>query len=290
VQVSASGNWDGSATDSHTHMHIDFAADNLGDMLSALGFGDLFNGGKTHDELDATWPGAPSSLALANMDGRLGIEVSNGRIPDLAPGMGRLFGLVSLGELPRRLSLDFGDVFGKGLGFDSIAGDFVLADGNATTQNLKIHGPAAEITITGRTGLRAKDYDQQVTVVPHVGNSLPVVGAVVGGPVGAAAGLAVQGLLGKGLNHAAMRRYHVTGTWARPVMTLVEKRDLPTSPAAPAPSGGVQPVPAAPAPAFEPPRPAGSAPARPAPTPPAPATRRGAGAAPAAAASTGGRP
>ena len=227
VQVTASGDWNGTATSSYTRMRIDFAADNLGDMLSDFGFDHIFSGGKTRDQLDATWPGAPSSLALANMNGKLDIDVSNGRIPDVAPGVGRLFGLVSLGELPRRLSLDFGDVFGKGLGFDSITGDFTLAHGNATTNNLKIHGPAAEITITGRTGLRARDYDQMVTVIPHLGNSLPVVGAVVGGPVGAAAGLAVQGLLGKGLNRAALRRYHVTGTWTKPVMTLVEKRDLP---------------------------------------------------------------
>lgn len=292
VQVNGSGNWDGNADDSHTHMRIDFAADNLGDMLSAFGFGNLFSGGKTHDELDATWPGSPSSLELANMTGKLGIDVSNGRIPDLAPGVGRLFGLVSLGELPRRLSLDFGDVFGKGLGFDSITGDFALAGGNAVTHNLKIRGPAAEISISGRTGLRARDYDQQVTVVPHVGNSLPVVGAVVAGPVGAAAGLAVQGLLGKGLNHAALRRYHVTGSWDKPVMKLVEKRDLPTP--AVAPSGSALPAPAA----SSPTRPAGAIPAQPAPAQPAaaaaplpaPATARDAGTAPAAATSAGGRP
>lgn len=292
VQISGSGNWDGNAVDSHTHMRIDFAADNLGDMLSAFGFGNLFSGGKTHDELDATWPGAPSSLELANMDGKLSVDVSNGRIPDLAPGVGRLFGLISVGELPRRLSLDFGDVFGKGLGFDSITGDFTLADGNAITRNLKIRGPAAEISIDGRTGLRAKDYDQQVTVVPHLGSSLPVVGAVVGGPVGAAAGLAVQGLLGKGLNHAALRRYHVTGSWDKPVMKLVEKRDLPTPPAAS--SGSASPATAASAPA----RAASSILVQPVPAQPAvatsplpaPATPRDAGTAPAAATSAGGRP
>jgi uncharacterized protein YhdP len=132
---------------------------------------------------------------------------------------GRLFGLASIAEFPRRMSLDFGDVFGKGFGFDSITGDFKLKDGNAVTNNLKVHGPAAEISITGRTGLRAKDYDQQVVVLPHVGSSLPVVGAVIAGPIGVAAGLAVQGVLGKGLSHVATQRYHIGGTWDKPVIT-----------------------------------------------------------------------
>jgi len=234
VQINASGDWNGSASNSRTHMKISFAAEDLGTMLGAFGFDGLVNGGKTRDQLDASWPGAPSDLSLATMDGTLGIHVSDGRIPEAtSPGMGRLLGLVSLAELPRRLTLDFGDVFGKGLAFDSIAGDFHLADGNATTDNLKIAGSAANISITGRTGLRAHDYDQEMRVVPHVGNSLPLVGAVVGGPIGAAAGFAVQGLLGKGLNKAASARYRVTGTWDKPVMTLIEKQDVPVVPATP---------------------------------------------------------
>ncbi|OOG39301.1 YhdP family protein [Rhodanobacter sp. C05] len=255
VQINASGDWNGSATDSHTQMKISFSAEDLGAMLSALGYDGLVQGGKTQDELDASWPGSPIALSLATMNGTLSIHVSDGHIPDASPGAGRLLGLVSLGELPRRLSLDFGDVFGKGFAFDSITGDFKLADGNATTSNMEINGPAANIRITGRTGLRAKDYDQQMLEIPHVGNSLPIVGAVVGGPIGAAAGFAVQGLLGKGLNHAAIRRYHITGTWDKPVMILVEKRDIQLkSPLAapslsPAPASSVLSPLAAPAPA-----------------------------------------
>lgn len=230
VQITASGAWTGSATDSHTHMRIDFAADDLGRMLGAFGFDGLVNGGKTSDQLDATWPGSPSALSLANMDGTLNIKVNDGRIPEAAsPGAGRFLGLVSLAELPRRLTLDFGDVFGKGLAFDSITGDFRLGNGNAVTDNLHIDGPSANITITGRAGLRAKDFDQQVKVVPHLGNSLPIVGAVVAGPIGAAAGFAVQGLLGRGINQVATARYRVTGSWDKPVMTLIEKHGVPAA-------------------------------------------------------------
>ena len=224
VQINATGDWNGSASNSATHMRISFAAEDLGAMLGAFGFDGLVHGGKTHDQLDATWPGSPSDISLATMNGTLSIDVRDGRIPEVtSPGVGRLLGLVSLADLPRRLTLDFGDVFGKGLGFDSITGDFQLANGNATTKNLVIAGPSANISITGRTGLRAKDYDQEMRVMPHVGNSLPLVGAVVGGPIGAAAGLAVQGLLGKGLSKAASARYRITGSWDAPVMTLIEK-------------------------------------------------------------------
>ena len=219
VQVSGSGDWSGTPTHSSTHLRVDFGANNLGDMLTAFGFAGIFDGGKTKAQLNATWPGGPWTFELGNMDGTLSVDVTNGNIPKASPGVGRLFGLASIVDLPRRLSFDFNDVFGKGFGFDLIKGDFKLGNGNATTENLKIHGPAAEIKVTGRTGLRNKDYDQQMTVIPHIGNSLPLVGAVVGGPIGAAAGLAVQTVLGRGLNHVAIQRYHITGSWDKPVIT-----------------------------------------------------------------------
>lgn len=223
VQIMATGDWLGDAANSHTHMNIDFGAENLGSLLTTLGFQGLFEGGRTSAHLDATWPGEPSSVALARMRGTLGIQVSTGRIPEVQPGMGRLLGLMAVTELPRRLALDFGDVFGKGFSFDAITATFHLEDGVAVTDNLKLKGSAADITITGRTNLRARTYDQKILVVPHVGNSLPVVGALAAGPVGAAAGLAVQGLLGRGLNKAASARYTMTGPWENPRITLVEK-------------------------------------------------------------------
>jgi len=245
VQVNASGDWNGSPSNSATRLRVTFDADNLGDMLGEFGYEDIFQGGKTHDELDATWPGGPWAFELGNMDGTLKVNVTNGLIPKASPGVsGRFFGLASIAEFPRRLSLNFNDVFGKGFAFDQISGDFRLKDGNAYTSNVKIHGPAAEITITGRTGLRARDYDQQVVILPHVGSSLPVVGAVVAGPIGAAAGFAVQGVLGRGLSHMAVQRLRITGSWDKPVVTSGDAAITPV-PAAPAPAASAR----APAPA-----------------------------------------
>ncbi|WP_338015476.1 YhdP family protein [Dyella acidiphila] len=244
VQLNAGGDWNGSASNSSTHLRVDFGSDNIGDMLTTFGYQGLFEGGKTQAELNATWPGGPWSFELGNMDGTLKVDVTHGSIPKASPGVtGRFFGLASIVEFPRRLSLDFGDVFGKGFGFDSITGDFRLKDGNAVTNNLKVKGPAADISVSGRTGLHARDYDQQVVVLPHVGSSLPVVGAVIGGPIGAAAGFAVQGVLGRGLSHVATQRYHVGGTWDKPVITSGG-----TTPVAPAAAGSA-PAPAASAPA-----------------------------------------
>jgi hypothetical protein len=103
----------------------------------------------------------------------------------------------------------------------------------------------------GRAGFRARDYDLTIDVVPHLGGALPVVGAVIGGPVGAAAGLVVQGLVGKGINRAAGSVYRVTGSWDKPRIVTVEGAE----PAPPASAGSAA---SAPLPASTPPAPPAS--------------------------------
>ena len=252
LDMRASGEWRGGAGDSHTHLVIDMTAQNLGRMLDAFGFAGVIDGGKTMARIDGRWRGAPTAFALAQLDGTLELDVDKGRILDVNPGAGgRLFGLLSLTEIPRRLSLDFSDLFRSGMSFNAINGRFELRDGNAHTEDLHIASPAADILIRGRTGLRSRDYDQQMVVTPRAGSTLPVVGALAGGPVGAAAGLVVQGLIGKQLNEVAQSRYHVGGSWDQPAITLLARER--TAPATRQGDGAGPAQPPAPAVAPEPP-------------------------------------
>jgi uncharacterized protein (TIGR02099 family) len=224
VDIRASGEWAGDEKHNYSRLNIDMSAHSLGRMLDAFGFAGIIDGGQTLAHIEATWPGAPSAFALADMSGSLQIDVDKGRILDVDPGAGgRLFGLLSLREIPRRLSLDFSDLFKSGMAFNAINGTFKLNDGHATTDDLRINSPAADIEISGRTGLRDKDYDQQMIVTPRAGVALPVVGAIAGGPVGAAAGLVVQGLIGKQINEVARSRYRVTGSWEKPTIELLAR-------------------------------------------------------------------
>lgn len=221
--INEHGDWIGTAAASQSHMVIDVAANEFGDMLDAFGYKGLLAGGKDAKlHIDGTWPGAPSSFSLAAMSGSLRIEAGTGRILALKPGFGRLLGLLSLRELPSRLLLHFGDVFKSGFGFDHASATLAFKDGDALTHDLTIKAPAAQIAMQGRTGFRARDFDATIHVTPHVGGTLPVVGAVLGGPVGAAAGLVVQGLIGKGINKAAGSTYRVTGGWDKPKIVELE--------------------------------------------------------------------
>ena len=145
------------------------------------------------------------------------------------PGAGRVLGLFSVAALPRRLALDFKDLTEKGLAFDSVQGDFELRDGNAFTSNLLLRGPAAEIGIAGRTGLATRDYDQTAVVTGNLGASLPVAGALAGGPAVGAALLLFSQVFKEPLKGITRGYYRITGPWDNPTVERVDASAIKVS-------------------------------------------------------------
>lgn len=194
------------------------------DLLAALGHESQFGAARSQVDLDGRWPGAPFDFSLARLSGTMHLLMTDGNIPQAQPGAGRLVGLISLSAMPRRLMLDFRDVFGQGLKFDRIEGRFDLARGVARTDGLRLESPAADITVMGSTDLGGRSYDQTVRVEPSVGGTLPVLGGLAGGPAGAAAGLILRSLLERPLQGIAEVRYRVTGPWEDPDVELIGAR------------------------------------------------------------------
>ncbi len=168
--------------------------------------------------LRVSWDGAPRADFFGSLDGEFTIRIVNGRLDAIDPGAGRVLGLVSLIELPRRLALDFRDVFSKGLAFDKITADYRIVNGEAYTCNLSLQGPAVDIAMIGRAGLDRRDYNQTAVVSANVGNTLPAVGAVVGGPQVAAAMLVISRIFKKPLKGLGQAYYQINGSWDDPTI------------------------------------------------------------------------
>jgi uncharacterized protein YhdP len=125
---------------------------------------------------------------------------------------------MSIVALPRRLSLDFRDVFAKGFGFDEITGTFRITNGETSTCNLTLKGPAADIGIVGRAGLATRDYHQTAIVNASVGDTLPIVGALAAGPQVAAALLIFSRIFKKPLQGVGQVYYDIKGSWDEPTI------------------------------------------------------------------------
>lgn len=207
-----------------------YNGEDAGATLAALNFADMIKGGKVHTEMRLQWRGAPQGFALAKAAGTIGFQIEDGRLLEVEPGAGRILGLLSFQALPRRLLLDFSDLFQKGFSFDRVAGSFTIENGDARTDNLRMEGPSANIEVRGRVGLVNEDYDQRVTVIPNVTGGLPVAGVIAGGVGAGAVLLLAEKLLKPGIDKMTQAEYRVTGPWANPVVertTEVEQNKPP---------------------------------------------------------------
>jgi uncharacterized protein YhdP len=180
--------------------------------------------------VQVSWPGGPRQDFMGVVNGEVTARIGAGQLEAVDPGAGRVFGLMSVVALPRRLSLDFRDVFDTGFGFDEITGSFRLVDGEAYTCDLSLAGPAADVGIVGRAGLLTRDYDQTAVVSANVGNTLPLVGAVVAGPQVAAALFLFSQIFKKPLQEMGQIYYGIDGSWDDPAIDVAEpERILRTS-------------------------------------------------------------
>lgn len=214
--VSASGGWTVDEQGSTTRLVVEANSTDVRETLTAWGFAPTLTGKSGALTAELSWPGGPEGNVLQRLDGRARISLQDGQLLNVASGAGRVLGLLSVSALPRRLSLDFTDLTGKGFAYDTITGDFEFRGGDAHTKNLLLKSPAAEIGVVGRTGLVAHDYDQTAVVAGHFGGPLAAAGALAAGPAVGAALLLFSALFDEPLSEVARGYYRITGSWDRP--------------------------------------------------------------------------
>jgi len=224
LKFTANGNWQIENDEQITRFNSKLKSEKFSDLLESLGYSVGFEAGKSRNAAQLVWPGSPFQFAVKKLNGLLQIKIDKGQLLDVSPGAGRVFGLLSLQALPRRLTLDFSDLFKKGFSFDRIKGNFQLDQGDAYTTDLYLDGPAARLDVSGRTGLVVRDYDQLITVTPDLTGGLPLAGALVGGPIAGGVVFALDKLLRPAIDDITRYQYTVTGSWDDPQVVKLEEQ------------------------------------------------------------------
>ncbi len=228
VAFTAKGRGSWLVRDSGAECRLEFEADssNVLAFMNAMQLGSLISGRHGRISANLSWPGPPEASAIGRLSGRLEMAAEDGHLTSVEPGAGRVFGLMSLAHLPRRLALDFGDLTGEGLSFDTLRGTFQLTNGEAYTDNLTLRGSAAEIGLAGRTNLHEGTYDQTAVVTGQLGASLGVAGALAGGPAIGAALLLFSRIFKEPLAGATRGYYRITGSWDDPQVRRIDAREM----------------------------------------------------------------
>jgi uncharacterized protein YhdP len=213
--LQGSGQWRRSQGKNDTHIDFSLAAKNVDRLLARFGHPNTIKRGTANLEGDLGWSGPPFAVDYPSLSGKLKLDAASGQFNKLDPGVGRLLGVFSLQSLPRRISLDFRDVFSSGFAFDTISGSFVVTRGVMDTRDLQIHGPSARVMMNGSVDLAAETQDLKVRVQPELGESVAT-GVLLVNPVVGAAAWALNKLFGHPLDKAFAFDYAVTGYWNDP--------------------------------------------------------------------------
>ncbi len=224
-RLDAEGAWRGGSRQQQTKLDVSLDVKDAAGFLARFGFPNAVQGAPTKINGQLAWAGAPNGLDFPTLTGTFRVDVGPGRFTKVEPGIGKLLGVLSLQALPRRITLDFRDIFSEGFTFDQINGTVRVDRGILTTDNLKLLGPAAKVEITGDADIAQETQRLHVRVQPTLSAGVsagaallflanPVVGAVVG-----AGSLLAQKLLQDPIEQMFSYEYNVTGSWSDPTVT-----------------------------------------------------------------------
>jgi len=213
--LSADGTWHNWTRNPNTNLKFSLSVSDIGNTLKRFGQPDVVKGGKAEIVGQLQWSGSPHEFDTNSLDGNFKLDASKGQILKVQPGVGRLFGLLTLQSLPRRLTLDFRDLFSDGFAFDKISANAKIDNGIMRSDDFFMTGPAAETKIKGETNLRTETQRLKVKVTPHISDSLSLA-ALAGGPIAGAAAFVAQKILKDPFNKIISSEYTIIGTWDKP--------------------------------------------------------------------------
>jgi uncharacterized protein (TIGR02099 family) len=244
ARLSATGNWaalGGGAGGQQRRTALNFRLDidDSGQLLTRFGREGLVRGGKGRLEGNIGWIGSPLAIDHPSLSGQIRADIERGQFLKVDPGAGRLLGVLSLQALPRRLALDFRDVFSEGFAFDFVRGDARIEQGVLFTNNLQMKGVNAAVLMEGSADIARERQDLKVVVVPEINaGTASLIATAINPAIGLGTFLA-QFLLRQPLQSATTQQFRITGTWADPQVDKIERPSPPVSAAPRDPAAGV---------------------------------------------------
>lgn len=205
-----------------------------GQLLARFGMKDVIRRGKGRMEGQVAWVGSPLTMDYPSMNGAFNVNIESGQFLKADPGLAKLLGVLSLQALPRRLTLDFRDVFSEGFAFDFVRGDVTIVNGMAATNNLQMKGVNAAVLMEGKADIARETQDLKVVVVPEINAGTASLVATVINPVIGIGSFLAQLVLRNPLIRAATQEFHIDGTWADPRVTRVDRRAAAAAASVPA--------------------------------------------------------
>ncbi len=210
-----------------SRVNLSFSSDQLANAQKLFGIAQGLEAEKAKIDANLFWKGSPLGYNTKTMSGDVHLSAGKGRFMDVGSASAlRVFGILNLNTIGRRLRLDFSDLSEAGLSFDKILGHYRLDNGIAkSTEPLKFTGPSADIELTGLINLPDETLQQRMRVTLPLSDSLPLTALLLGTPQVAGAMFLFDKLTGSKLSKITTTVYDVTGAWDDPKIEPVKSNN-----------------------------------------------------------------
>ncbi len=215
------GVWSDAQGQQQTQLNMMLDISNAGKILERSGYPNTVKGGSGRLVADLSWPGTPDEYSPAALNGTLKLDTGKGQFLKMDSGGGKLLSVLSLQDLPKHIALGFTDVFSEGFQFDNINGNATIKDGVIESQDFRIYGSSAKVTLKGKIDLKNETQNLTVRILPTLGDSVSLIGAFAISPVVGIGSLIVNKVLGNPLDKLASFEYNVSGSWSDPSVVKV---------------------------------------------------------------------
>ena len=221
------GTWRLGTRSNRTQLEFNVESKDVGKLLDQFGYPETVYRGSANLSGNLAWQAAPTLFDFASLSGEMNVSAKDGQFIKLNPGKaGKLLGLISLQSLPRRISLDFKDVFSDGFAFDKINSQVSIENGVMRTDRLQIDGPAARVLMRGEVDLKNETQRLNVNVQPELSDTAAL-GVALINPIAGAATWVAQKVLQNPLNKLFSFNYLVSGTWSDPKVDKLPSNQAP---------------------------------------------------------------
>ena len=171
-----------------------------------------------------SWHGSPLGFSVLKSQGTVELSLKKGRFLDLGNSAEvlRLFGILNIDTITRRLRLDFLDLVQPGVAFDGVDAEAKMAGGALIFDpGLTMRGPSASFQLTGRADLINKELEQKLEVDIPLTNNLPLASVLLGAPQVGGAIYLVEKALGTKIIKVGKTEYRIEGSFDDPQVSLI---------------------------------------------------------------------
>jgi uncharacterized protein YhdP len=223
-------------TKSVSDLTLKLKGDDFTSVLKSWKLHEAIESQKLDSYLQLSWDGAPWAFELGNSNGELQFTAEEGRILDVGKSGNilRVFGILNLQSLGRRLRLDFTDLVKTGVAFDEMKASYTIKEGVAYTSSpFVMTGPSANIAMQGHLNLVNETVEKDIEVAIPVTGNIPLVSVLLGAPQVAGAVFLFDKLIGDPLADFTTVKYHLSGDWSDPLITIDQGEPVKSKESAP---------------------------------------------------------